>query len=64
MVKVIGHADEDDPLSRYSESLAQYTKKLYIDARFKHERLERERARGGKGGQSGIERMGQKTTRT
>ncbi|KAJ9109873.1 hypothetical protein QFC19_001852 [Naganishia cerealis] len=57
--------DEDsylnDPLVKYTIQLHDYTKRLYIEARIMHEKLQRERARGGRGGKSGIEAMGRKT---
>ncbi|GHJ88391.1 hypothetical protein NliqN6_4793 [Naganishia liquefaciens] len=60
--------DEDsylnDPLIKYTLDLHDYTKRLYIEARIAHEKLQKERSRGGKAGRSGIEAMGRKTAAT
>lgn len=51
----------NDPLVKYTIQLHDYTKRLYIEARIQHEKLQRDRSRGGRGGKSGIEAMGRKT---
>ncbi|KAJ9124298.1 hypothetical protein QFC22_001098 [Naganishia vaughanmartiniae] len=51
----------NDPLVKYTMQLHDYTKRLYIESRIQHEKLQQDRSRGGRAGKSGIEAMGRKT---